>query len=118
MSLTDASFQEFRGRLRRIASQHADGRRFEAPGTVGAPRRARPERRGRLLLPLVLGLALLTSFKAAVHVHEGAEGYAARLAALAAGGPAGRAGAILMAADPVTRALAGALGRLAGPAPR
>lgn len=114
MSLTDASFREFQDRLRRIAQGHARGRRFEAAGTLGAPRSAQPRRRLRLVGPLLVAAVALTGLKAVVHAHAGADGYAARLAALQAGSGLERAGAMLMAADPATLALSGAIRRAAG----
>jgi len=115
MSLTDASFREFQNRLGRIRTIHASGRRFEAPGTLGAPLRAgRGRRRLALVVPLLMAAAALTGLKSVVHAHVGAAGYEARLAELRAGDGLARAGEVLMQPDPVTLALSAAVRGIAG----
>ncbi|MCL4188447.1 MAG: hypothetical protein KJZ85_12635 [Rhodobacteraceae bacterium] len=119
MSLTDASFRDFQSRLGRIRTIHASGRRFEAPGTLGAPPRAgRGRRRLALVVPLLMAAAALTGVKAVVHAHVGAAGYEARLADLQAGDGLSRAGAVLMQPDPATLALSAAVRGIVAGLPR
>lgn len=112
MSETDHPFAERLARISRRRRQQARG-----PTHVMGPDglvllRRRPRRR----LPL-RGLALLLCggllFKTVLFVHLGESGYALRLEALAAGTAVERAGAVVMQADPATRAIAGAWRRLA-----
>lgn len=112
--MSDPNLAAFQARLRRIEAMHAAG---TAPAARGAaPPRARSRRRTPWPLAVLVALLWLalgvTGLKAVILAHLGAERYAARLAALAAGDGLDRLGAVAMQADPVTRALAGRLAAL------
>lgn len=93
--MTDEQYRAFQERARRIAARNP------APGTGLRDGRMRLVLRFAMLV--VLGAL---GFKAGLIVHLGDAAYDARVAALAEGGATERAGAVLMARDPLTDWLA------------
>lgn len=89
--MSDEQLREFRERARRLAEQ--------------APKEPKPRRRfpWRFLLLLAIGGF---GYKAGLLIHLGAEDYEARVRALEAGTAVERAGAVVMARDPFSDALA------------
>ncbi|WP_284163606.1 hypothetical protein [Frigidibacter sp. SD6-1] len=105
----DPNMRNFHGRLDRIQRIHAAGGGFEAEGTIGMSHysaRRRREQGSRLPSILLMVIAFIFVFKAAMHVAIGAEAYDLRVAVLRAGTDVDRAGALLMAPDPFTLFLA------------
>ena len=106
--MKDPQMKAFAGRLRRIDRIHRRGGGFEAAGTLGQSHYTRLQRRSRrpFLRPVLMALALMLVFKATLMAHLGAGEYEARVEALRGGTLAEQAGALVMAADPATLALA------------
>lgn len=105
----DTSLKEFNTRLRRIHKTHRKGGGFEAAGALGQSHYTRQRRRSQrrpVLRPAMTALALFICFKALTLAHLGNADYSSRIAALQAGGWAEKAGAHLMAIDPLTEAAA------------
>jgi hypothetical protein len=118
-SVSERQVKQFDDRLKRIQRIQRRGGGFEAAGTLGQSYYTRLRRRaGRpVLRPALMTVAMLLLFKAVLLAHLGAGAYTARLEALASGGPVERAGAVLMAADPITLRLAEWIVPLLPPAP-
>lgn len=100
--------QQFGQRLKRIERIHRRGGGFEAAGALGQAYYTRLQRKGkrpvlRPALAIVAGIVMLKALSAA-SLPPG--DYEARVAALAEGGFAQRAGAFVMAPDPISRQLA------------
>ena len=114
--MVDRNLQNFYGRIGRIQKIHEAGGGFEADGTLGMSfynaRRRRPRRRLGILAPLALVAAVIVGVKSAVHATIGQELYDQRVAALATGDAVEKAGAYVLQADPVTRAIADRLRQL------
>ena len=108
-SVSERQVKQFDDRLKRIQRIQRRGGGFEAAGTLGQSYYTRLARRGqrpvlRPALAIVAGLIFLKAI-AAASLPEGE--YAARLADLASGGLMERAGAFVMAPDPISRTLGG-----------
>ena len=98
----------FNKRLKRINRIHRRGGGFEAEGTLGQSfytRRNRSRSRS-ILRPTVLMLGAMIVGKAVLHANLGSDEYLRRVSDLADGSTVERAGAFLMAADPVTLTVA------------
>ena len=111
--MLDPNREDFNARVLRLRRAHAQGRGFDAGGTLG--RRAFRRQRVRKRLALRAGLFLLAfafGMKGALHHALGPEGYAARVEALGQTAVTGAAQAALMRADPVTLLVSAALGQL------
>lgn len=108
-----SQFDEFDRRMRRITRRHTQLSRgyvttVNDDGLVVAkPKRkfSRGTLRGVAIVVLVLML-----FKAVLHSQLGAAGYDARVSGLSNGSAFEKAGAVLMAADPITVWLSGKIG--------
>lgn len=103
--MSDAQMQEFDQRLRRIDRQHqALARGFVLSVSKDGLIVARPAREGRPLpwRGLLLVLVAMMLFKGMLHAQIGPQNYDDRIARLEAGTVAEKAGAYVMAADPVT----------------
>ncbi len=112
--VSQQQFKQFDQRLKRIRQIHRKGGAFEAAGTLGRSfytRRARRGQRG-VLRPALAIVAALVVFKAIAAASMPAGDYAARVDALSQSGLAGRAGAFVMAPDPISLALGGWLAPL------
>jgi hypothetical protein len=109
--VTDPQMKEFAGRLRRIERIHRRGGGFEAAGTLGQSYYTRLRRRaGRpVLRPALMALGMVILFKATLLAHLGEAEYEARLATLSQGHWGERAGAFVMAIDPLAARLSAAL---------
>lgn len=106
--MVDRNQLNFRGRLGRIRRIHKKGGGFEAEGTLGMTfytAQRRPSRRPRLLFLLLFTAVTVVALKAGLMAAIGPEAYVARLAALRQGSSLDRAGALVLAADPMTKAL-------------
>jgi hypothetical protein len=108
--VTTAAAPTFAERLNRIIRTHrryANGvkGRMGADGLVSpVPRRTLP----RFPWPsLIILLAVAMTFKGWMYAELGAAEYTGRLAVLSDGGVMGQAGAVIMAADPVTVTIGG-----------
>lgn len=112
--MIDENMQDFYRRLSRIETVHRMGGGFEAPGTLGrqVPVR-RPQPRSPVLRMLAVTAVAVMLTKGAMLAQIGAEAYDARLDRLRAGDQADRVGAMLLAADPATVALADGFRRAA-----
>jgi hypothetical protein len=108
--------QQFRHRLKRIDRIHRKGGGFEAVGTLGQSYYTRLARRGQrpVLRPALAIVAMLIVLKAvaAASMDEGA--YAAQIDDLRRGDLVERAGAFVMAPDPISRTLGRMLAPLFG----
>lgn len=110
---SDPNLAEFRQRVARLRQEHAQGRGFEANGTLGRSRHpASGQRRLTLWKPLLVVLLCGIGLKAVIHAQVGARRYDQRVAGLWQGEPVERLGAVLMQADPATRFLSAQLRQL------
>jgi len=109
----NATDYEFHRRLSALSRKHAamsQGYKttLRSDGLVLAKPKSRKLR--ILWRPVLVMAVLVTMFKVYVLVSLGPQDYAARVARLEQGSDVERVGAVLMTADPVTRAFAAALG--------
>lgn len=103
--MSASQFDEFDRRMRRITRRHTQLSRGYVTSVnddglvIAKPKRkfSRGTLRGVAIVVLVLML-----FKGVLHSQLGAAGYAERLGALSNGSAFEKAGAVLMAADPIT----------------
>jgi hypothetical protein len=101
--MSDQNLVDFYGRVARIERARAEGRGFEADGTLGRSHFLRPTHRRRPVLRVVIfALVCLFGLKGAILFTIGPESYGARLARLESGQQIDRLAAWLMQADPVT----------------
>lgn len=112
--MADPYLKQFKTRLRRIDRIQRRGGGFEATGTLGQSHYTRMRRRsGRpVLLPALIIVAALISFKAVSAASLGSEAYLARVVELGSGTPGERVVAFLMAPDPISKLAAGWLAPL------
>ena len=106
--MKDPQHETFNQRLRRIEKIHRRGGGFEAEGTLGQSYYTEQERRRGIpvLRPAVYMVFTVVASKAALLLQLGPEDYTARVAGLEAGTAVEQAGAMLMAPDPVSLAMA------------
>jgi hypothetical protein len=105
--MSDPNLDDFHGRIARIERSRAKGLGFEAAGTLGRSRHARPAPRQRRLIAPVLFLILCGfGLKGAIYHTVGAVAYEDRMQRLQAGQSVELVGAWLMQADPVTKFVA------------
>ncbi len=110
--MRDPQRDQFTGRLRRIEKIHRRGGAFEASGTLGQSYYVREYERGRrrpALRSALLVLFILVGFKALLLASMGEPAYVEKLVGLKSGGTVDRVGAYVMAIDPFTETIAGAL---------
>jgi hypothetical protein len=107
--VSERQLKQFDKRLKRIQRIHRKGGGFEAAGTLGQSYYTRLARRGQraVLRPALAIVAAVIAFKALAAASMPEGDYAARVATLAEGGPAGQAAAFVMAPDPISRTMAG-----------
>lgn len=106
--MKDPQALAFNKRLKRINRIHRRGGGFEADGTLGQSfytRRNRARARS-VLRPMVLMVGVVIVSKAVLHANLGNDEYLRRVSDLSQGSTVERAGALLMAADPVTLTVA------------
>lgn len=90
----DLQREEFYGRVSRIEGARG--------GESAARRRKADASTGRWIAPVGMVLASIVAMKAVVHANIGPESYDHKIAVLAAGDVVDRAGAWVLAADPLT----------------
>jgi len=115
--VSQRQLRQFDKRLKRIQRIHRQGGGFEAAGTLGQSYYTRLARRGQrpVWRPALAIVAAIVVFKAIASASMPEGEYAARVADLAAGGLGERAGAFVMAPDPISRTLGGWLAPLLAP---
>lgn len=108
-----SQYDEFDRRMRRITRRHTQlSRGYVTTVNDDGLVVAKPKRkfsRGTLRGVAIVVLVIMV-FKAVLHSQLGAAGYADRLDALSNGSVFEKAGAVLMAADPITVWLSGRIG--------
>lgn len=113
--MSSSQFDEFDRRMRRISRRHTQLSHgyvttINSDGMVVAkPRRRSP--RGTLR-GVALVILVLMVFKGFLYAQLGATGYEDRVAKLSSGSAFEKAGAVVMAADPITQWLSGYFGSL------
>jgi hypothetical protein len=115
----NASLRDFYERIARILKARARGYGFEAAGALGRShytRHARLHRRLRVpvMAPVLILFGGVIVLKAVIYRGVGAGVYDARVDALWQGEGVERVGAMVMHADPLTRALSDMIARLIG----
>lgn len=111
--MSASQYDEFDRRMRRITRRHTQlSRGYVTSVNDDGLVVAKPKRKmGRgTLRGVAIVVVVLMLFKGILHSQLGAGGYADRVTALANGSAFEQAGAVLMAADPITVWLAGKIG--------
>lgn len=104
--------EQFSKRMSRISQRHSKlSRGYTAAVTDDGLVVAKPERRGRgaTLRGLLIMIATIIVFKAAIYANLGATEYNNRVEGLKAGNIVEQGGAVVMTADPLTIWLSGQL---------
>lgn len=113
--MSASQYDEFDRRVRRISRRQTRlSHGYVTTITDDGMIVAKPKRKGNgaTLRALLLLLLIMVVFKAVLHSRLGAEDYQARIDALAAGSIVERAGAFVMAADPITALISGQISSL------
>jgi len=99
-----SNLDDFYRRISFIEREHAAGRGFDAPGTLGRSHFTRKPagRRLGVAVPAAIVIAGIFGLKGVIHHFTGPQAYEQRLAELSRNGGFDRLGAKLMTADPVT----------------
>jgi len=104
LGMTVSGKDDFDRRVRFIQREHAAGRGFDAPGTLGRAHyyRKPSDLRIGVITPIVILFVGLFGLKGVIHFQTGEQVYDQRVDELRRGDGIGRLGAVLMKADPVT----------------
>lgn len=111
--LADPNYKDFESRLTRITKARRKGYGFEAAGTLGRSSTYKhPRSFGRILRGTLIVLAMAWVMKGIFYFYVGGTAYEQRVAQLRSGTELDPIAATLMAADPVTKLIAGFIGEV------
>ena len=112
--MSQEQYRQFDNRLKRIDRIHRKGGGFEAEGTLGQSYYTRAARKARrpVVAPALAIVAAIIVLKALAAASMPAGDYDAQVSALSQGNLIDRAGAFVMAPDPISRTIGGWLAPL------
>tara|TARA_R110002124_G_scaffold143300_2_gene308079 strand:+ start:458 stop:805 length:348 start_codon:yes stop_codon:yes gene_type:complete len=102
--MTVSDREDFERRVRFVQREHAAGRGFDAPGTLGRAHFYRKSYDLRLgvMMPAVILIVAVFCLKGMIHFQTGSQVYDQRVDELRRGEGLSRLGGVLMTADPIT----------------
>jgi hypothetical protein len=114
--MADPNIRDFYDRVARVVRARNKGLGFEAPGTLGLSHYTAGQRRLKMpvMTPVLILFGSIVTIKALIHSSIGDGVYDARVDTLWQAEGIERVGAMLMHADPLTRALSDLFTRLVG----